>query len=42
MRIVRDEKGSLVGVLLPGAEDAVVCGQCGFLFKPNSPFSGTR
>jgi hypothetical protein len=40
MRVVRDGKGSFVGVLLPGAENAVVCGECGFLFKPNSPFSG--
>ena len=40
MRIARDAKGKFVGVVLPGAEDAVVCAQCGFLFKPNSPFSG--
>ena len=38
MRIVRDGK-SVVGVVLPGAEDAVVCGNCGFLFRPNHIFS---
>jgi ribosomal protein S27AE len=40
MRIVRDGK-SIVGVILPGAKDAVVCGKCGLLFRSNHILSDT-
>ena len=37
MKITRS--GSMFVVTLPGAENAVVCGKCGFPFRGTHPFS---